>query len=104
MKKLTHPEYAELILRGPTKDGFNIATFEDKEIKVLGGIEGEVVSAKIFRFSRKRKSHIEAIVNSVIRSSDQRIIPKCKYFLECTGCQYQHLRYSQQLEIKTHTN
>ena len=60
MKKLTHPEYAELILRGPTKDGFNIATFEDKEIKVLGGIEGEVVSAKIFRFSRKRKSHIEA--------------------------------------------
>jgi len=101
MKKLIQPEYAELILGHPTKDGFNIATFENKEIKVLGGIEGEVVSAKIFRFSRKRKSHIQAIVHSVIRSSDQRIIPKCKYFLECTGCQYQHLRYSQQLEIKT---
>lgn len=101
MEKLTNPEYAELILRDPTSDGFNIATFEDKDIKVLGGIEGEVVTAKIFRFSRKRKSHTQAIVNSVIRSSDQRVIPKCKYFLECTGCQYQHLRYSQQLEIKT---
>ena len=43
MKKLTHPEYAELILRGPTKDGFNIATFEDKEIKVL-----EVLTEKSF--------------------------------------------------------
>ena len=91
MNKSNQPEYAELILRGPTIDGFNMATFEGKDIKVFGGIEGEVVYAKIFRFRRKRKNHTEAIVKSVIQSSDKRISPKCSYFLQCTGCQYQHL-------------
>ena len=50
MNKSNQPEYAELILRNPTIDGFNMATFEGKDIKVFGGIEGEVVCAKIFRF------------------------------------------------------
>ena len=101
MNKSNQPEYAELILRDPTIDGFNIATFEGKDIKVFGGIEGEVVYAKIFRFRKKRKHHTEAIVKSIIQPSDKRISAKCSYFLQCTGCQYQHLEYPEQLKIKT---
>ena len=101
MNKSNQPEYAELILRNPTIDGFNMATFEGKDIKVFGGIEGEVVCAKIFRFRKKRKHHTEAIVKSIIQPSDKRISAKCIYFLQCTGCQYQHLEYPEQLKIKT---
>ncbi len=36
----------------------------------------------------------------ITQASPRRVEPKCRYFGECGGCQYQHLEYAAQLEVK----
>ncbi len=36
----------------------------------------------------------------VLRSSPERLAPRCKHFTLCGGCQYQHLPYETQLQVK----
>ncbi|MBC8001390.1 MAG: class I SAM-dependent RNA methyltransferase [Opitutaceae bacterium] len=60
---------------------------------VLGEkVEVELVEVKK-RFGRARLLRI-------IEPSPQRVEPKCEYFGDCGGCQYQHIDYGAQLEIK----
>jgi len=37
---------------------------------------------------------------SIIKPASDRVTPLCRYFGNCGGCQYQHLAYGTQLEIK----
>ena len=55
-------------------------------------VEVELVEVKK-RFGRARLLRI-------IEPSASRVEPKCEYFGDCGGCQYQHIDYSAQLEIK----
>ena len=80
--------------------GDTLAHFEGGVINVFGGIAGEQVKARIIRYRRRRRQHISAIVTEVIHPSLHRIEPPCKYFGECTGCQWQHIAYEHQLELK----
>jgi 23S rRNA (uracil1939-C5)-methyltransferase len=41
-------------------------------------------------------------VVDVIEASPNRISPPCGYFGACTGCQWQHVSYEHQLELKRH--
>ncbi len=36
----------------------------------------------------------------VIEASAERVAPRCRYFGDCGGCQYQHLSYPEQLRVK----
>ena len=94
------PEYAILDLHDWGELGDTLARFEDGVIRVFGGIPGERVKARIIRYRRRRRQHISAITEEVIKPSPHRIAPPCPYFGNCTGCQWQHIRYSHQLELK----
>lgn len=76
------------------------AQFEDNLVLVSGGIPGEVVEVKIIREFPK---YLAAVVTQVLKPSEFRKIPECKYFGSCTGCQFQHLTYEEQLKIKKAT-
>ena len=94
------PEIATLELQAWGDLGDTLANFEDGVINVFGGISGERVRARIIRYRRRRRQHVSAIVVDVIDASPHRIDPPCAYFGACTGCQWQHISYDHQLELK----
>ena len=55
-------------------------------------VEVEVTEVKK-RFARAR-------LLRVIKASPERVPPPCRYFGACGGCQYQHIKYAAQLELK----
>ena len=60
-------------------------------------IPGERVKARIFR---NHKNHSEADLVEILSPSQYRVVPSCKYFGKCGGCQYQHIEYDEQLKWK----
>ena len=58
---------------------------------------GEVVEAELVEV---KKQFARAKLIRVIQPSPDRVTPQCRYFTECGGCQYQHIAYTAQLQIK----
>jgi len=61
---------------------------------VLVGEEVEVEVTAV------KKSFARARLVQVLKPSPQRVTPRCRHFGACGGCQYQHIDYATQLEIK----
>ena len=78
-------------------DGSCKANYLGENLKVFGGLPEEIVDLKVVtRFD----DDLICIVNKVKKPSKFRIEPKCKYYLSCSGCQFQHVDYNNQLAIK----
>lgn len=87
----------ELKIVSHTNNGDTSSDWNGFTINVFGAIPGEQVAAEITRIT---KDTIYANTIKVLIHSDQRILPGCEYFGQCTGCQWQHISYDKQLEIK----
>lgn len=61
------------------------------------GIPGETVSVEV---SQAKPGYLKGKVTQVIESSPHRTTPPCPYFGVCGGCQWQHIDYPYQLELK----
>ena len=86
-----------LELSGMGRLGEALAQVDGKPVYVFGGISGETVVAEVLR---ERRGYIAAQVVEVIEPSPDRVVAACGYFGACTGCQWQHIRYERQLEMK----
>ena len=77
-------------------DGACQAFYFGNNLKVFGGIQGEIVDVEVI------SNRIDLICNviKVIKPDRNRILKKCDHFLECSGCQLQHIEYKKQLELK----
>jgi len=60
-------------------------------------IEGETVEATI---TEVKKNFARAELKKVVSPATTRVEPECQYFGDCGGCQYQHMSYEAQLEMK----
>lgn len=60
-------------------------------------VVGEEVEAELVEV---KKNFARARLIRVIQPSSKRVTPLCRYFTECGGCQYQHMEYAVQLEVK----
>ena len=61
-------------------------------------LPGEVVDVDIVQ---EKSKFCTAKLNSVINTSEDRVVAPCPYFTKCGGCNLQHLKYGKQLEFKT---
>lgn len=62
-----------------------------------GALPGERVCARVTSAARKFG---RAQVDRVLRAAPERTVPRCRHFLACGGCHWQHLRYDGQLRAK----
>ncbi|APV44379.1 23S rRNA (uracil(1939)-C(5))-methyltransferase [Dehalogenimonas formicexedens] len=84
-------------LTGLGEFGETVAEYEGRTINIFGGIPGETVEARVIR---NTPGAADAIVTKAIVASVHRREPVCPRFGECSGCQWQHVEYSHQLELK----
>jgi 23S rRNA (uracil1939-C5)-methyltransferase len=67
-------------------------------LRVPFTIPGELVEAEVLDSSTDFE---QASLLKVLKSSNDRVQPRCEHFGECGGCQYQHIEYESQAKIKT---
>ena len=60
-------------------------------------LEGERVEAEIVEI---KKRYALADLIRILTPSPLRVEPECGYYRRCAGCQYQHIEYAHQLELK----
>ena len=58
---------------------------------------GEEVEVEV---SKTNKTFDEGKVLTLLKTSSNRIEPQCPYFEKCGGCDFQHLTYEREKEIK----
>ena len=74
----------------------------------VGRVEGFVVFVPLVikdetvegTITEVKKNVARAELVNVINPADSRIDPECQYYGDCGGCQYQHMAYEAQLEMK----
>jgi 23S rRNA (uracil1939-C5)-methyltransferase len=74
-----------------------IAHREGKPVFIDGALPGERVLARI---ARQKKLHDTARTERILRSSSQRVQPRCPYFGVCGGCMMQHVEPAAQVAVK----
>ncbi len=69
----------------------------DHKWEVIGALPGEEV---VVQLGGKKKKKRIGILQEILRSSPNRVAPKCVHSPRCGGCAFQHLSYSKQLAHK----
>ncbi len=77
--------------------GEGVGRLDELVVFVPFVIPGEVVDAEV---TEVKKKFARARLVRVVTASPERVEPRCRYFGECGGCQYQHLAYPAQLRAK----
>ncbi|MGF1529935.1 MAG: class I SAM-dependent RNA methyltransferase [Puniceicoccaceae bacterium] len=80
-----------------TNLGAGVSRIDGWVLLVPFTIPGETVRARVYR---NFDQHSEADLVEVIEPSPNRKEPPCPLFTRCGGCQYQHIDYQTQLELK----
>ena len=89
----------ELVIDSIANGGEGIGRLPDgRAVFVPFTIPGEMVRVRVLD---EKKGYVRGELVEVINPAGNRIQPRCKHFCICGGCHFQHLRYRDQLEIKT---
>ena len=77
--------------------GEGVGRVDDFVVFVPFVLVGETVVAEITEI---KKNFARAKLLRVETPSQERVVPECRYFRACGGCQYQHIAYPAQLQLK----
>ncbi len=87
----------KLEIRKQGINGEGIGYYNKLAIFVPGAILKEEVNCEI---TEANKTYAVAKLDEIVRPSTKRILPPCRFFEQCGGCQMQHIEYKEQLKIK----
>ncbi len=79
------------------KGGVGIVLSDKGVVLLEDVIDGELVEYEI---TGKRKSVLRGSVKKIIDKSPFRKTPACPFYKSCGGCNFQHIEYKHQLDIK----
>ena len=78
--------------------GSGITRIDNKVCFVEKGIPNEELDIKI---TSNKKDYSKGVIENIITKSEDRINPICKYYNNCSGCQFLHLSNTKEQEFKT---
>jgi len=81
----------------PIYGGASLARVEGKAMFVPLALPGEQARVRIVE---EKRGYATAEADEIVVAAPERVVPKCKHFGTCGGCQYQHAEYPAQLEMK----
>jgi 23S rRNA (uracil1939-C5)-methyltransferase len=93
------PEKRVVTIEKPIYGGAFLAREEGKAIFVPLTLPGEQARVRIVQDKGKR-GYATAEVEEILIAAPQRVLPGCRHFAVCGGCQYQHASYVSQLDLK----
>ncbi|MDR2402272.1 MAG: 23S rRNA (uracil(1939)-C(5))-methyltransferase RlmD [Cytophagales bacterium] len=82
-----------------SEEGYSIGHLEGRVVFVNGiCAPGDEVEIKIFK--KKKNYYFANLISILQKDKKNNIEPVCQHFGVCNGCQWQHVLYEKQLEIK----
>lgn len=84
-------------ITGMTSDGAGVARVDGEAVFVPGAIVGEVCR---FRIVNIGKTCAHGKLLKIETASPHRIVPDCPYYEKCGGCDYRHMDYEMECEVK----
>jgi 23S rRNA (uracil1939-C5)-methyltransferase len=93
----SNPTNVQLTLTTMAHGGAALGRHDGRALFVSGTIPGETVRAEI-TLDKGRFAHARPI--EILIPSPHRVAPRCPYVPACGGCQWQHISYGHQLELK----
>ena len=96
--KFEYHEEVELVIDNLTNLGQGVGRKDGWVVMVPFALPGEKVRARVYR---NHANYSDADLIDILEPSPNRVEPRCKLFGICGGCQYQNLKYNDQLAYKT---
>ncbi len=87
----------EVKIINQNNEGMGIAKINDKITFIPFTLKDELVTCEVIK---ENKKYNEGRLIDIKKISDERQVPKCKYYFECGGCNLMHQKYSSQLIFK----
>lgn len=86
-----------LTIQRYTNNGYGIGFLNGKAVFVPYSAVGDVVAVTI---TREAKNYCFATITDIITPSPNRMVPLCAAFTHCGGCDFLHIPYTDELELK----
>jgi 23S rRNA (uracil1939-C5)-methyltransferase len=91
------PHMQRAVVESLDHEGRGVTHVDGKAVFIEGGLPGELVEYSVYS---NRRKHEQADAQVILRSSSQRVVPRCRHFGVCGGCSMQHLEAAAQSAIK----
>ena len=88
----------ELVVQTLVYGGYGVGEVKGRKFFVRYAAPKELVEVDVVRETR---IYTEAVVKRVKIEGEGRRVPPCRYYMQCGGCQWQHIEYDLQLRAKT---